>query len=188
MMVRTILCAMLVMACASTPPDAGDDDGSGSGTGDGSGSGSGSGNGSGSASNGEVEKFIEQLVTKTCAKAISCRAQYPTGTGDTFEDDWGEDQDDCVTGDEDYEQRAQLAQLVTSGKLDFDATAAAQCLGNLMFPASCTAFFADYDWPDACFDALSGDTADGQGCTTYWECSGDNSDCVSGTCQVVAKP
>jgi hypothetical protein len=194
MMLRTILCAILVtVACVAPSREPGDDeggggggDGSGSGSGSGSGgSGSGSGSGSGGGSTGQVEAFVEQLVGKLCAHAMSCRAQYPAGTGATFEDEWGADQNDCVTGDEDYEQRTQIAQLVATGKLDFDATAAAECLGNPEFPAACSAFFTDYDWPDACYDALAGNTATGGACTTYWECSADDTDCVAGTCQVV---
>ena len=93
----------------------------------------------------------------------------------------------CVTGDDDYTQRAMVAAAVTAGKIEFDDASAAQCLANLEFPATCAAFFTDYDWPDTCYDALSGTVVDGQACTTYWECGGDDSDCVAGTCAPVVE-
>jgi len=128
------------------------------------------------------QAFIEQFVTAQCAHAFSCMAQYPTTTGTTFADDWGTSQSDCLTTDDDYVARDQIAAAITAGKITWNATSAVTCLGNLAFPASCVDFFTTYNYPDICYDALSGNVADGGDCITDWECSGDTSDCTSGKC------
>ena len=128
------------------------------------------------------QAFLEQLITAECAHAFSCMSQYPTTTGTTFADDWGTSQSDCLTTDDDYIARDQIAAAITAGHIAWDPASAMTCLGNPAFPASCVEFFTTYDWPDPCYDALSGNLADGAACTTGWECSGDMSDCVSGKC------
>src|SRR5215813_11687984 len=128
------------------------------------------------------QAFIEQLVTQTCDHAFSCMSQYPTTTGSTFADDWGMSQAHCVSTDTDYVARDQIAAAITAGKITWDPASATACLGALGFPASCADFFTTYDYPGTCYDALSGNVADGGACTTSWECSGDMSDCTAGTC------
>jgi hypothetical protein len=128
------------------------------------------------------QAFVEQLVTQTCDHAFSCMSQYPTTTGSTFADDWGMSQADCVNTDDDYLSRDQIAAAVTAGRITWDPGSATACLGALGFPASCADFFTTYDYPGPCYDALSGNVADGGDCTTSWECSGDMSDCTAGKC------
>ncbi len=128
------------------------------------------------------QAFVEQLVTAECEHAFSCMAQYPTTTGTTFADDWGSSQADCVSTDDDYVARDQIAAAITAGNITWDPASAVACLGALGFPASCAEFFTSYDYPGTCYDALSGNIADGGNCTTDWECSGDTSVCTAGKC------
>jgi hypothetical protein len=126
--------------------------------------------------------FVTQLAGKSCAEALSCMAQYPTNGSDTFADAYGTSQDDCVQNDDNVADLGNITAAITKGTIDYDAESASTCLGNMMFPASCTDFFANYDYPDACYSALSGNVADGGACTTDWECSGDNSSCTAAKC------
>jgi hypothetical protein len=182
-----------LVACTQEPPTSSGPGGSGSdpdGSGSGSDPGGGGGSGSGSDPGGSSlapEDFIAQLVGQECTHAFTCMAQYPTTTGTTFDDDYGTDQNDCVTSDDDYGERAQVAAAVAAGKITYDATSAAACLADMMFPASCTDFFTTWDWPDSCYDALAGNVADGAACTTGWEC-GDDSDCTAGKCAPSTDP
>ena len=162
-----VLVAML-SACAADP-----------GKPPGGGGGSGSGSGSGDMT---VQSFIEQLVTKNCHQAFSCMAQYPTTTGSTFADDFGTSEADCLATDDDYAARDQLAQKVAAGTMTFDAAEATACLANMAFPATCSDFFTTYAYPDACWNALSGNVADGGTCISDFECTGDNSDCEMDKC------
>ena len=131
------------------------------------------------------DAFVEQLVSKNCDKAFACESQYPTTTGTTFDDDWGTSAAECVSDDDDVNASSLIAASIAAGNITWDADSAALCLANLQFPATCAEFFTTYDYPDACYDALSGNVADGGACTTDWDCGGTDttdSTCVAAKC------
>src|SRR5205823_12314790 len=96
-----------------------------------------------------VQSFLEQLVMQSCHEAFQCMAQYPANTGTTFATDWGTSEADCLTNDDDYNARDQLAAQVAAGTMTWDPAQAAACLANPAFPA-CSAFFTTYNYPDSC--------------------------------------
>jgi hypothetical protein len=130
-----------------------------------------------------ADAYLEQLVTRDCQKAFTCKAEYPPAEG-TFDDDWGATEAECLATDVDYLERADVVAAIMAGTIDFDATAAAACLADAAYPATCAAFFTDYDWPDSCYDALEGKVADGGVCSTGWQC-GPDSDCEAGKCTLI---
>jgi hypothetical protein len=127
------------------------------------------------------QTFIEQLIRTECDKAFSCMAEFPASEG-PFADSWGATVDECVEDDDDYIGRDMIAAAVTAGRIAWNPTLGASCLADLAFPATCSAFFLEYEYPDDCYDALAGQVADGQACSTGWEC-GPASECPAGTCQ-----
>jgi hypothetical protein len=127
------------------------------------------------------QEFIEQIIAADCAKAFACEAEFPATEG-TFAEEWGDSEAGCLTDDDDYLARDMIAASVTAGRITYDSSAAADCLANLGYPASCTEFFTNYDWPDACSDAMVGNVADGGACVSWWECSAEGSECVDGAC------
>jgi len=131
-----------------------------------------------------TQDFLKSLATQECTHAYSCMSQYPatTTTGDTFADNYGTDMTNCVQTDSNYAARDTIAADIAAGKITWDPQAAVTCLSNLEFPASCTDFFSTWDYPAPCYDALSGNVADGAACTTDWDCSGDNSVCTNLKC------
>ena len=166
---RNSIMFLLVAACAANPASK-------------PAPGSGSDTGSGSSSSMTPQEFVKQLATQECAHAYTCMAQYPATATDTFADNYGTDQQNCVQQDSNYASRDTIAADIAAGKITYDATAAVTCLSNLEFPASCTDFFSTWTYPSACDDALSGNVADGGACTTDWDCSGDNSVCTNLKC------
>lgn len=170
-MKQIVAILVVIAACTASPGSRGG--GGGGGGGDG---------GVGSGSDITVQQFIEQLVTQNCQQAYKCMAQYPANATDTFADLWGTSEADCVSSDDDYTARNALAMEVTAGTMMFDPAEAKACLGNPAFPASCTDFFNTYAYPDACYNALSGNVADGGACISDFECTGDTSSCEMGKC------
>jgi hypothetical protein len=168
--------AVLLLGCAGGPTSSSDPGG-----------GADAGSGSNLPPPGSLtpDMFIQQLVSKNCDKAFACMAQYPTTTGTTFADDWGDSQATCVSDDSDVQASAAIAASITNGNITWDATSAAACLADLQFPATCAEFFTTYSYPSACTDALSGNVADGAACTNDWDCAGTDttdSTCVAAKC------
>src|SRR5262249_31372239 len=137
----TVLAAMLSLVGCFGPGSgpkggpAGDDDGGGGDDGGGD-----DGGGGGLA----PPEVIRQLITKDCEKAFACKAEFPATEG-TFDDEWGTTLTDCVEDDDDYAARSQIAASIMAGHIRYDANIAANCLANLAYPATCPAFFTDYD-------------------------------------------
>jgi hypothetical protein len=128
----------------------------------------------------DISSFIEKLDTADCAKAFSCQAQYPTDADTSFTDAYGSDANDCVQGDEDYQNRDDYADSVDAGRITFDANAAADCLNDLQFP-TCSEYFDSYDYPQSCYDAIVGEVLPGNFCATTYDCAGYSA-CIAGTC------
>lgn len=129
-----------------------------------------------------ISSFIEQLDTADCKHAFSCKASWDDAAeGQRWGAAYGADEQDCVEGDQDYIDRDAYADSVAQGRIVFDTAKAAECLGNLMFPSSCTDYFDSYDYPQACYDAIVGQVLPGNACATTYDCYGYAS-CTNGTC------
>jgi hypothetical protein len=116
-----------------------------------------------------VQAYIAEVITRECAKAFACEAEYPQGAA-AFAEEWAGSPAECVATDRDYLARELIAASVIAGTITFDLDLAAFCLANLVFPASCTEFFHAFEWPEACYHALLGHLSDGASCTNDWEC------------------
>jgi len=129
-----------------------------------------------------IASFIERLDTADCHHAFSCKASWDDAAeGERWGAAYGSDEQDCVEGDPDYIDRNAYADSVAQGRIVFDTAKAAECLGNLMFPSSCTDYFDSYDYPQACSDAIVGQVLPGNACATTYDCYGFAS-CTNGTC------
>ena len=129
-----------------------------------------------------IETFIEQLDIADCAHAYSCKADWDDAAeGQTWGSAYGADAQDCLEGDQDYQQRAAYQQSVDDGNIVFDAAQAAACLSDLQFPSSCTAYFDEYDYPASCYDAIVGQVLPGNVCETTYDCYGNHA-CLGGSC------
>lgn len=191
MRLHTILIASLFTACAAQAPDdinsdgTDDGDGNGDGTGGGSGSGNGSGTGPGGGSQGmTATKFLEQINTKFCTQAFTCKASFPTDAGTTFDQEFGASQQACAADGLAADNPAAVEMQISAGKISFNSTDAAACLSGIVF-STCDAFWNGTDaFPSACATVLVGKVADGGACVTHIECSGQASYCdeTSNTC------
>lgn len=173
---RTTLAILLAFtsACSQTVAGSGDD----TGTGTINSTTPGGDNGDGLT----ISSFITQLDTADCAHAFSCKASWDDAAeGERWGAAYGVDEQDCLEGDADYQNEAAYQESVDEGRIVFDTAKAAECLGNLMFPSSCTEYFDDYDYPQACLDAIVGQVLPGNACSTTYDCYGFAA-CTNGVC------
>ena len=112
-----------------------------------------------------------------CDHAFACRDAFPVDAGFAFESEFGNTPDECYLLAQDFYRPDEVQQSVDQGRIDYDAGEAQRCVDGITFPADC----ADYwnlgpDYPNACDAALLGKVADGDSCTTDFDC--ESSDCV----------
>jgi hypothetical protein len=188
-----LVLSLAVMGCAGGSPD-GTDDGSPSDDGssddsvaddDSSGDDSGddsAGDDSTPGSGMELGAFLTALGHQECDDAFTCMSTWPTAENGPFAEAWGASATECYSGAAEYYDESAISAAVASGKLTYDGDAAEECIAGIPAPV-CTSYWTSDSWPDSCYDALYGDTADGGTCTTDFECSGDTSYCnETGVC------
>ena len=83
----------------------------------------------------------------------------------------------CYADSAAQDMPAQVESEIGAGKIHFDATAAAQCAGGVMF-GTCAAFWTNGPaYPAACDQALVGTIADGGECVVDYDCASATSGC-----------
>jgi hypothetical protein len=119
--------------------------------------------------------FLDALGKKECDDAFACQATWPTAEG-PFNDYWGATINECYMGSAEYYDLTKIQAAVSGGKLTYDGVAAQMCVSAFAAPV-CATYWTTGGLPEVCWDALSGNTADGAACTTDFECAGENSYC-----------
>lgn len=187
---KMVLAASLV-ACAAEEPPPGDDpgDGMGDGTGGGGGMGSGGGTGSGGSTPATATAFLTDLSKAECDKSFACKADWPTEYGD-FTEEFGADVNACIALGLEYYDAALIEASVTSGRVSFDATAAATCLSGLASATlACNAYWEDgFEYPSECDVVVAGKVAEGSMCDYDLECTGELLCGEAGTCVTDVAP
>ncbi len=118
--------------------------------------------------------FLTKLGDSECDEAFSCRASFPSGGSQHFEDEWGSSTDECYAGVADYFMPGDVEADVAIGRIVFDAAAARTCLQNIDY-GSCSQFWQHGpQYPSACSTALQGTLQQGDACTNDFECAGEN--------------
>ena len=127
--------------------------------------------------------FLVGLLTEECDQAFACKAQYPSAAQHTFDYEWGANLAECVATDQDYKDLPAIEAAVAAGRITFDPAQAASCLAAPAIPTTCATLFSNnYDWATSCYAALLGHIADGEVCTTAWECASFSSNCSNAKC------
>jgi len=135
-----------------------------------------------------ASEYLSAMGTSECDDAFACKANYPTDTGGTFEDEWGATTQECYAGAAMYYDAAATQAAITAGKIDFDGAAAATCVAGMAAPTCSTFWDTGPSFPAACDDVMIGKTADGATCAVDFECSGDDSWCDPNTAKCAPYP
>lgn len=177
-MMRTTLVAIALAATGcmvGADPGSGAEGGGGAGPGYGGGGEGGSGGGGGGGG-GSGTSTPAQVMTKMdhaeCDQAFACKASFPTDQGVTFEQAFGTSATDCYAKLGAFYDAASVEASISAGKIRFDAAAGAECVAAAPPAPNCTDLWQNGpQFPNACFDALSGKVADGAACTNDFECA-----------------
>jgi hypothetical protein len=177
----SIVSLSLLIACGvgDSPSGSGSGTGTGNGTGGGTGGGSGSGSGSGDGTGTGMTatKFLDEMGHKFCDEAFTCKANFPTDQGVTFDQAFGTSAMQCYTDSLAADQPMLVEQEITAGKIKFNAADASTCLAGITF-STCSDFWQNGGtMPAACDTALVGTVADGAACVVDFDCSSLQSYC-----------
>lgn len=141
----------------------------------GSGSGSGSGAG-GSQTELTATAYLTAIAMIYCDQAFTCRATYPYDAA-TFQASWTDAVDTCVASLQAAWGGSQIELEIAKGRIDFDGTAALDCLAGVAF-GSCDKQWTDgIQWADSCYHVMNGNVQPGGSCDSVYACA-------SGTCDV----
>jgi len=125
--------------------------------------------------------YLTQIAMIQCEQAFSCRATYPSD-GVTFQDTWSTSVAACVA----MLQAAWGTNLIESeiakGRIEFDGTAAIDCLAGVAFGSCDTQWTSGIQWADSCYDVMNGNVTVGGSCDSVYACSSYNCDAVQHQC------
>ncbi len=121
-----------------------------------------------------VADFLTGLGHKECDDAFTCKANFPTDQGVTFEQAFGADKNACYAEAATFYDPAAVQASIAAGKIDYDGTAAKTCLDGVGAPTCATYWTQGGNYPAACDTAMVGKVATGAACTNDFECAGEN--------------
>jgi hypothetical protein len=149
------------------------------GTGDGT-----AGNGGGSAGGQSAVNatgYLEKIAQIQCSEAFSCRSTYPGEAAD-FEATWSTSVDACVTSLQVAWGSNTIETEIAKGRIDFDGTAALNCLNAVTFSSCDTQWTEGIQWAESCYHVLVGTVPNGGNCESVYACSSFNCDMAQHTC------
>ena len=121
-----------------------------------------------------VADFLTALGHKDCDDAFTCKANFPTDQGVTFDQAFGTSATACYADAAMYYNASAVQASISAGKITYDGNAAKTCVDGFAAPACGTYWTQGPSFPNACDTALVGKVATGAACTNDFECSGDN--------------
>jgi hypothetical protein len=124
-------------------------------------------------------QYLHARGAKLCDEEFACRSSYPvTPGGLTFEQTYGATATDCYAFTDARDQPSAVESEITAGHISYFAPLAASCAAGITFPADCTTFWqSGAIYPSSCSGAMRGLVADGDPCTTDYDCLNDDSSC-----------
>jgi hypothetical protein len=121
--------------------------------------------------------FLGDWDTKYCAAAFACRNNYPSNTGQTFSQAFGQNTSDCHAILTSYDMPTTVEMQVTSGGIHWNLASAQTCIAS--FGYTCNAFWNNGPTytGTSCPNALVGTVPDNGNCLTTWQCQNWTSYC-----------
>jgi len=135
-------------------------------------------------------QYLHQRGVKLCDEEFACKAAWPGDpNGLSFEQTYGATAADCYANTDAYDQPSAVEQEITENHISYSAPNAATCIAGITFPADCASFWMNGPlYPSSCGAAMRGLVADGDPCTTSYECLNGDSVCDPNILVCLAKP
>lgn len=151
------------------------------GTGGGGGTGSGSGSETGDTTT-TPTGYLTQIAAIYCMESFSCRAEFPTDLGYTFEAQWGTTQPACEQRLLDAWNPPAIETEIAKGRVTYDGAAGVACLSGVTF-GSCGDYWTNgIQWADACYHVIVGSVPAGGSCDTPYACTSGSCDTTAHEC------
>jgi hypothetical protein len=173
--------SLLLVACvgdvsgihqtSQDPPVTGGDNGSGSGSGE-----------SGADTSTTPTGYLKQIAAIYCMESFSCRTEFPTDLGYTFEAAWGTTPDECQQRLLDSWNPPAIETEIAKGRVTYDGAAGIACLNGVTF-GSCADYWTNgIQWADACYHVIVGSVPAGGSCDTLYACTSGSCDMTAHQC------
>ena len=141
----------------------------------------GGGGGKGDGDGLTATRFLHEIGEQFCDECFRCKDDYPDGRR-AFEDDFGEDERDCVDDTNAFYQPALVEQSIVAGRVKYNAQTAQLCLAGITYERSCSAFWqTSPQFPATCDATLVGTITDGAACVSIFDCANPASICDATT-------
>lgn len=125
--------------------------------------------------------YLARIATIHCSQAFDCRSTYPNDAA-TFEATWKTSVAECVTNLQTAWGSGVLESEIAKGRIDYDGTAAVDCLGGVAF-ASCDTHWTDgIQWAQSCYSVMVGNVAAGGNCESLYSCQSFSCDATTRSC------
>jgi len=125
--------------------------------------------------------YLKAIANVHCVQAFACRATYP-GDSAAFEASWQDSVADCAANLEVAWGVPTIETEIAKGRIDYDGTAAVQCLAGVAF-AGCNTHWTDgIQWAESCYDVMVGNVPTGASCDSLYSCQSYDCDTTQHVC------
>lgn len=125
--------------------------------------------------------YLTQIATIHCQQAFNCRATYPNDAA-TFDATWTTSVASCVAMLQDAWAVGTIETEIAKGRIDFDGTAAVDCLAGVAFGACDTHWTDGIQWAESCYSVMVGNVPTGGSCDSLYACQSYECDETTRTC------
>jgi hypothetical protein len=125
--------------------------------------------------------YLTQIAMIHCEQAFSCRSTYPNDAA-TFEATWKTSVTECVTNLQVAWGAGVLETEMAKGRIQYDGTAAVDCLGGVAFAACDTHWTDGIQWAQSCYSVMVGNVPTGGNCESLYSCQSFSCDTTAHVC------
>jgi hypothetical protein len=125
--------------------------------------------------------YLTRIATIHCQQAFNCRATYPNDSA-TFDATWTTGLASCVSMLQQAWGVGTIETEIAKGRIDFDGTAAVDCLSGVAFGACDTHWTTGIQWAESCYSVMVGNVPSGGSCESLYACQSYECDATTRTC------
>ena len=125
--------------------------------------------------------YLTQIAMIQCQQAFNCRATYPSGSS-SFDAMWSTSVQTCVAMLQAEWGVNTLESEIAKGRIEFDGSAALDCLAGVAFDACDMHWTNGIEWAESCYSVMVGKVPTGGSCESLYSCESYVCDDVEHRC------